>query len=68
MTEWKLLAAMLYGPLKSRQCLCDYERNSKGVPIWVTPEGGGEIMRKLIRQCSRCAALSTYEAAAGVAA
>lgn len=65
MTDWREIAAALY--VVARACTCDYERNSAGVPLWFPMEGGG-IGRKLIHQCSRCAARSEYEAAAGVAA
>lgn len=61
--DWQSIAAQLHASLKAMPCRCDFLRNAAGVPLWFPVDGGG-IDRRLTRQCSRCAALDLYDAAA----
>lgn len=63
--NWQAIAQKL--ATVARGCTCEYERTKPGVPMWF-PDSAGGIGRKLIKQCSRCAALDEFKAAAKVAA
>jgi hypothetical protein len=62
MTDWRALAEMLAPVARLSGCRCEFERQD-GVPIWRKTETGLE--RKLLRECSRCAAMRAFDAAAG---
>lgn len=54
------LETMLYTSLRAYPCRCMYKRTPSGQPVFDTTvftEGG----RVLERQCSRCAAVASYE-------
>lgn len=60
--DWRAIAAALYPAARTAGCLCQYERNSAGVPVWFPTEAGG-LGRKLIKRCSRCIAIEAHETA-----
>lgn len=43
------------------RCVCQFERNAAGVPVWYPSEGGG-IERRLVRECSVCLLLREFDA------
>lgn len=55
------LERQLYLSLKAMPCRCAYARNPRGVPVWE----GVPAARVLVKRCSRCAAVESYEAAHG---
>jgi hypothetical protein len=61
--DWKEIAHALYLTARTAGCRCEYERNGSGVPVWFKDDAGG-IGRKLIKQCSRCVGIESYEVAA----
>jgi hypothetical protein len=62
MTDWRRVAERLAQSLRAMPCRCDFQRSPGGVPLWFPKaDGSGGIERKLIRQCSRCAALEIHD-------
>ena len=64
-SDWRAIADVLYGSVRTAGCRCEFERNRAGVPLWFPNDAGG-IGRKLVKRCSRCVALDLYQAAIGM--
>jgi hypothetical protein len=60
--RWRTISAALYPAARTAGCICEFERNAAGVPMWFPTEGDG-IARKLIKRCSRCKAIEMHEIA-----
>jgi hypothetical protein len=54
----------LYVSLKAMPCRCVLERTRDGTqPLWTKDPVSGTLHRRVVKQCSRCAAIERCEAA-----